>query len=56
MLLAAEGCAPRLGLGRDTPPLRSETQDTLAQDAAAAVQTRLPGLAPSTLVHPRYAS
>lgn len=56
LLLAAEGRAPRLGLGPDTPPLRSETQDTLAQDAAAAADTRLPGLAPSTLVHPRYAS
>ncbi|MEW2635179.1 polyamine aminopropyltransferase [Streptomyces sp. NPDC048389] len=54
LLLAAVGRTPRLGLGPDTPPLRSDTQDTLARDAAAAERTRLPGLAPSTLVHPRY--
>ncbi|WP_434098867.1 polyamine aminopropyltransferase [Streptomyces xantholiticus] len=54
LLIAAEGRTPHLGLGPDTPPLRSETEDTLAQDAAAAERTRLGGMAPSTLVHPRY--
>ncbi|UYQ66588.1 polyamine aminopropyltransferase [Streptomyces peucetius] len=54
LLLAAEGRTPRLGIGPDAPPLRSETQDTLAQEASAAERTRLPDLPPSTLVHPRY--
>ncbi|MFP3988943.1 polyamine aminopropyltransferase [Streptomyces sp. E11-3] len=38
------------GLGR-----RSLTRDTLAVGARAAERTRVPGLPPSTLVHPRYA-
>ncbi|MEU0375157.1 polyamine aminopropyltransferase [Streptomyces sp. NPDC006283] len=55
LLLAAEGGAPHLGLGADTPPLRSEAEATLEQDALAAERTRVPGLVPSTLVRPRYA-
>jgi spermidine synthase len=54
LLIAAEGSAPRLGIGADAPRLRSEVEDTLAQDTFAAERTRLTGLMPSTLVHPRY--
>lgn len=55
LLLAATDHTPHLGLGADVPRLRSEAADTFRQDALAAQRTRLPGLAPSTLVHPRYA-
>ncbi|EFH31291.1 spermidine synthase [Streptomyces pristinaespiralis ATCC 25486] len=54
MLIAAEGHAPQLGIGADAPRLRSEVEDTLTQDTYAAERTRLTGLLPSTLVHPRY--
>jgi spermidine synthase len=37
------------------PHLRTLTQSSLTADAHAAWRTRVPGLAPSTLVHPRYA-
>ncbi|QIP85472.1 polyamine aminopropyltransferase [Streptomyces sp. Tu 2975] len=54
LLIAAEGRAPRLGIGADAPRLRSEVEDTLTQDTFAAERTRLTGLVPSTLVHPRF--
>lgn len=54
LLIAAEGHAPQLGIGADAPRLRSEVEDTLTQDTYAAERTRLTGLLPSTLVHPRY--
>lgn len=54
LLMAAEGRRPHLAFGTDTPRLRSEAEDTLAQDVADAERTRVPDLEPSTLVHPRY--
>ncbi|MFI1864337.1 polyamine aminopropyltransferase [Streptomyces jumonjinensis] len=53
-LLAARGPAPRLGLDPDAPPLRRLTRAVLAADAWGAERTRVPGLPPSTLSHPRY--
>ncbi|GLF95917.1 polyamine aminopropyltransferase [Streptomyces yaizuensis] len=53
-LLAARGEAPPLGLAPGGPALRSLTAAALAADAHGAGRTRLPGLAPSTLIHPRY--
>ncbi len=53
-LLAAPGRRPELGLDPRAPRLRSLTRATLAADAWSAERTRMPGLSPSTLVHPRY--
>nr|WP_312866538.1 polyamine aminopropyltransferase [Streptomyces boluensis] len=52
-LLAARD-RPELGLD-DRPARRGLTPAALATGARAAERTRVPGLAPSTLVHPRYA-
>ncbi|ANW19475.1 polyamine aminopropyltransferase [Streptomyces clavuligerus] len=53
-LLAAHASAPRLGLDSGAPPLTSLTPGRLAADARETALTRVPALAPSTLVHPRY--
>ncbi|MET7616128.1 polyamine aminopropyltransferase [Streptomyces sp. NPDC005408] len=54
-LLAATGWAPDLGLAPGAPRLRALDPSELAAGAWCAERTRLPGLPPSTLVHPRYA-
>ncbi|MEU5089189.1 polyamine aminopropyltransferase [Streptomyces sp. NPDC021356] len=46
---------PALALDRRAPRPRTLSAATLAADARAAARTRVPGLPPSTLVHPRYA-
>ncbi|MFD3517369.1 polyamine aminopropyltransferase [Streptomyces sp. NPDC058657] len=46
---------PVLGLDPDVPVLRSLTTPLLLHGARAAEASRVPGLPPSTLVHPRYA-
>ncbi|MFI6287261.1 polyamine aminopropyltransferase [Streptomyces sp. NPDC051018] len=56
LLLAAAGRTPGLGLSAGAPPLRSLTRAALADSAWRAERTRMPGLPPSTLVHPRYGS
>ncbi|MEU9982688.1 polyamine aminopropyltransferase [Streptomyces sp. NPDC050856] len=48
------GTPPELALPADVPALRSLAPAVLAASAERAERTRLPGLAPSTLVHPRY--
>ncbi|MER5768671.1 polyamine aminopropyltransferase [Streptomyces sp. NPDC001985] len=53
-LLAALGRPPPLGLDPAAPPLRSLTPSGLAADAWYTERTRVPGLLPSTLVHPRH--
>jgi spermidine synthase len=54
-LLAARGAGrPPLRLAADAPRLRSLDDAKLRADGAAADRDRLPGLPPSTLVHPRY--
>ncbi|MFE7130504.1 polyamine aminopropyltransferase [Streptomyces sp. NPDC057638] len=53
-LLAAPGEPPPLGLDPAAPALRSLTRASLATDGWDAERTRLSGLPPSTLVHPRY--
>jgi spermidine synthase len=55
LMLAAPGRIPQLVLPPDGPALRTVTRATLAADAWGAERTRLPGLPPSSLVHPRYA-
>ncbi|MGR6971756.1 polyamine aminopropyltransferase [Streptomyces cynarae] len=45
---------PTLTLDPRTPCLRTLTRAALRADARAAARTRVPGLLPSTLVHPRY--
>ncbi|MDH2387832.1 polyamine aminopropyltransferase [Streptomyces sp. HNM0663] len=55
LLLAETGRAPRLSLPADAPSLRSVTPATLAAGARVAESTRVDGLPPSTLMHPRYA-
>ncbi|MFJ2828922.1 polyamine aminopropyltransferase [Streptomyces sp. NPDC087263] len=45
---------PSLGLEPGGPRPRTLTPAALAADARAASRTRIPGLPPSTLVHPRY--
>ncbi|MGC9497625.1 polyamine aminopropyltransferase [Streptomyces sp. WG7] len=52
-LLAAR-TAPALRLEPTAPRPRTLTPRSLARDARAASRTRIPGLPPSTLVHPRY--
>ncbi|WP_309059274.1 polyamine aminopropyltransferase [Streptomyces sp.] len=46
---------PGLRLDPSGPRPRTLTEASLAADARAAARTRVPGLPPSTLVHPRYA-
>ncbi|GGW81827.1 polyamine aminopropyltransferase [Streptomyces griseoloalbus] len=53
VLAARHVPAPRLDPSGPHP--RTLTGATLAADARAAERTRVPGLPPSTLVHPRYA-
>ncbi|MFD5767988.1 polyamine aminopropyltransferase [Streptomyces sp. NPDC127049] len=54
-LLAVRGTRqPALGLAADAPPLRSLAPRDLAAAARRAERTRITGLPPSTLVHPRY--
>ncbi|MFF2775152.1 polyamine aminopropyltransferase [Streptomyces sp. NPDC058052] len=54
-LLAVRGARPPvLGLAADAPPLRSLARRDLAAAARRAERTRIAGLPPSTLVHPRY--
>lgn len=45
---------PALTLDPRAPRLRTLTPASLRADAQAAARTRVPGLPPSTLVHPRY--
>ncbi|MEU9641740.1 polyamine aminopropyltransferase [Streptomyces sp. NPDC048188] len=52
-LLAAR-TPPALRLGPAAPRPHTLTPESLAWDARDAARTRLPGLPPSTLVHPRY--
>ncbi|MCX5036461.1 MULTISPECIES: polyamine aminopropyltransferase [Streptomyces] len=52
-LLAAR-TSPVLRLDPAAPRPRTLTPDSLARDARDAARTRIPGLPPSTLVHPRY--
>ncbi|MEU6445985.1 polyamine aminopropyltransferase [Streptomyces sp. NPDC046979] len=53
LLAARTPPALRAGTVRDPRP-RTLTPRSLARDAADASRTRIPGLPPSTLVHPRY--
>ncbi|MFC9843939.1 polyamine aminopropyltransferase [Streptomyces sp. NPDC060223] len=48
------GTGPPLGLEPGGPRPRTLTRAALAADARAASRTRISGLPPSTLVHPRY--
>ncbi|MER8068801.1 polyamine aminopropyltransferase [Streptomyces sp. NPDC094034] len=52
--LAAVGRPPRLALARDAPRLRSLEGAMLVAGARGVERTRVRGLPPSTLVHPRY--
>ncbi|MGV9913094.1 polyamine aminopropyltransferase [Streptomyces tendae] len=52
-LLAAR-TAPALRLDPAAPRPHTLTPDALARDARDAARTRIPGLPPSTLPHPRY--
>ncbi|CAM5488644.1 Polyamine aminopropyltransferase OS=Streptomyces tendae OX=1932 GN=speE PE=3 SV=1 [Streptomyces tendae] len=52
LLAARTAPAPRLDPAAPRP--RSLTPGALARDARDAARTRVPGLPPSTLVHPRY--
>ncbi|MBJ6620624.1 polyamine aminopropyltransferase [Streptomyces sp. DHE17-7] len=52
-LLASRG-APALRLGPGGPRPRTVTAGSLERDARATARTRIDGLPPSTLVHPRY--
>ncbi|MER5859560.1 polyamine aminopropyltransferase [Streptomyces sp900105245] len=54
LLAAPGGSAPPLRLDPRGPRPRTLTQDELTADARAAARTRIGGLPPSTLVHPRY--
>lgn len=53
-VLAGRDGAPRLRVDRDTPGLRSLSTRSLEDAARDAERTRMPGLPPSTLPHPRY--
>ncbi|MCG7523761.1 polyamine aminopropyltransferase [Streptomyces sp. OfavH-34-F] len=53
-LLAGAAARPTLGLDPDGPALRSLTVPGLLDAGRRAETGRPPGLAPSTLVHPRY--
>ncbi|MFE3825942.1 polyamine aminopropyltransferase [Streptomyces sp. NPDC059092] len=52
--LAEVGARPALGLAPDAPRLRSSAQGLPAAGQRGVERTRVPGLPPSTLVHPRY--
>ncbi|MET9464872.1 polyamine aminopropyltransferase [Streptomyces sp. NPDC006544] len=53
-VLAARERVPALRVDRDTPALRSLSARSLDDAARDAERTRVPGLPPSTLPHPRY--
>ncbi|MFD9320141.1 polyamine aminopropyltransferase [Streptomyces sp. NPDC060053] len=53
-VLATADTRPPLRLDRQVQPPRTLTQAELTADARAAEATRVTGLRPSTLVHPRY--
>ncbi|MEU0070746.1 polyamine aminopropyltransferase [Streptomyces sp. NPDC006332] len=53
-VLASATSRPPLRLAPDGPRPRTLTQASLTADARAAAGTRITGLPPSTLVHPRY--
>ncbi|WP_420168438.1 polyamine aminopropyltransferase [Streptomyces violaceoruber] len=53
-LLAGPGAAPQVVLGTGGPKPRSLEGPELREGAREAAVARLPGLAPSTLTHPRY--
>ncbi|MEV7417821.1 polyamine aminopropyltransferase [Streptomyces sp. NPDC089919] len=53
-VLAGRGQPPALGIRRDTAWLRSLSLAGLAAASRDAERTRIPGLPPSTLPHPRY--
>ncbi|MEW2585555.1 polyamine aminopropyltransferase [Streptomyces virginiae] len=53
-VLAARDQEPRLGVDRETPALRSLSTVSLQDAARDAERTRVSGLPPSTLPHPRY--
>ncbi|RDG29907.1 spermine/spermidine synthase domain-containing protein, partial [Streptomyces corynorhini] len=52
--LAGTGARPPLALPADAPPLRSLAEPVLTAGARDTEETRLAGLSPSTLLHPRY--
>ncbi|MET7567621.1 polyamine aminopropyltransferase [Streptomyces sp. NPDC005492] len=54
VLATRGGRQPALRLAPRGPRLRTLTETGLAADERAAERTRVPGLAASTLVHPRY--
>ncbi|MEU7063895.1 polyamine aminopropyltransferase [Streptomyces sp. NPDC046161] len=53
-VLAARDAVPPLRVDADTPGLRSVSTAALQDAAREAERTRVPGLPPSTLPHPRY--
>ncbi|MFD5097849.1 polyamine aminopropyltransferase [Streptomyces albidochromogenes] len=53
-VLAARGARPGLGLAADAPRLRSLSPAVLRTGERSAEGARVPGVRPSTLVHPRY--
>ncbi|MFF3216333.1 polyamine aminopropyltransferase [Streptomyces sp. NPDC002886] len=53
-VLAAPDGVPRLRVDRETPALRSLSTQSLADAARDTERTRVGGLPPSTLPHPRY--
>ncbi|NEC49683.1 spermidine synthase, partial [Actinospica acidiphila] len=53
-VLAADRHTPWPRLDPAGPRPRTLTDASLAADVRAAERTRVPGLPPSTLVHPRY--
>ncbi|MEV1068251.1 polyamine aminopropyltransferase [Streptomyces sp. NPDC050263] len=53
-VLATADTRPLLSLDHHRHPPRTLTQAALAADARAAEETRVTGVSPSTLVHPRY--
>ncbi|WP_251059588.1 polyamine aminopropyltransferase [Streptomyces sp. ISL-21] len=53
-VLAAHDRTPPLRVDRDTPALRSLSTGSLQDASRDAEHTRIPGLPPSTLPHPRY--
>ncbi|MFE6494422.1 polyamine aminopropyltransferase [Streptomyces sp. NPDC057748] len=53
-VLAGAGRRPELGLAPKAPELRSMTEPGLVDAGRRTESARLPGLPPSTLVHPRY--
>ncbi|WP_424212938.1 polyamine aminopropyltransferase [Streptomyces sp. BI20] len=55
-VLAAPGAPPALGVRKDAPWLRSLSAHSLADAGRDTESTRIPGLPPSTLAHPRFAS